>query len=240
MQSRVLQFRRAEDLRSVGTSDLSSAYVSQDEFEHMLKLVNGFWIHNGDPSAPHAELTSGKCSNGFINALLLLKFPNICWMLADDMVADYRSQHLRAPDWVVGSDHAAATLSYEVAKGLGAKHGFTEKRMDASGKKFQDWKREIIASDELVLQTEELVSTTSTLEQVREGIAAGHEHTIRFADVSLCLVHRSPDYQFAGQPIVFRYHYDIEQWEPADCPLCASGSKPLRPKQHWAELTQAA
>ena len=239
MNSRILRITDAEDLRRVRPGDTWSAYVSQAEFEHMLKLVNGFWLHNGDPSAPHAELTSGKCSTGFINALLLLKFPTVCGLLADDMAAQYRRLRLPDPDWVIGSDHAAATLSYEVAKLLGAKHGFTEKRQEGE-KKFQDWKREVIGSDELVLHVEELVSTTSTLEQVHDGIIEGNANPVRFAGASLCLVHRSPDYQFAGNPIDYLYHYDIETWAPEECPLCAAGSKRLRPKQHWAELTQAA
>jgi len=239
MPSRVLRITKAEDLRRVGPGDVAGMYVSQTEFEHMLKLVNGFWIHNGNLSAPHAELTSGKCSDGFINALLLLKFPGVCGLLADDMVAEYNGERLLAPDWVVGSDHAAATLSYEVAMRMHTKHAFTEKR-EENKTKFQDWKRETIGPDELVLQVEELVSTTSTLEQVREGIIAGNENPVRFADVSLCLVHRSPDYEFAGKPIGYLFHYDIQAWEPEECPLCAGGSKRLRPKQNWAELTLAA
>lgn len=238
MQSRVLGITDAEDLRHLGPMDFAHSDISKDEFEHMLKLVGGFWLHSGDPSAPHAELTSGKCSDGFINALLLLKFPYVCQLMAEDMVARYLREGIPKPDWVIGSDHAAATISYEVAKQLGAKHAFTEKRKEGKDE-FQDWKRETIGHNELVLQAEELVSTTTTLERVHDGIVIGNANPVRFADISICLVHRSPDYQFAGKPIVYLFHYDIHQWKPEECPLCAGGSKRLRPKQHWAELTQA-
>lgn len=227
----------AEDLRQVGPMDFAHSNITMEEFEHMLKLVGGFWMHGGDPAAPHAELTSGKCSDGFINVLLLLKFPRVCELLAEDMVTRYQRRGIRKPDWVVGSDHAAATLSYEVAKQLGAKHAFTEKRKEGEDE-FQDWKRETIGPGELVLQVEELVTTTKTLQRVRDGIIAGNANQVRFADISLCLVHRSPDYEFAGQPIDYLFHYDILQWKQDECPLCAGGSKRLRPKQHWAELTQ--
>lgn len=239
MQSRILLMDEAEALRRVSVTDIAGSCVSKDEFEHMLKLVGGFWLHNGDPAAPHAELTSGKCSDGFINVLLLLKYPRVCWLLAEDLATNFLESGLRKPDWVIGSDHAAATLSYEVARQLGAMHAFTEKRQE-DGKKYQDWKRETIAPDELVLQVEELVSTTSTLQQVRNGIISGNAHPVRFADISLCLVHRSPDFEFAGKPIDYLFHYDIQAWEQDKCPLCAGGSKRLRPKQHWAELTGAA
>ncbi|HET7827384.1 MAG TPA: hypothetical protein VFK97_00780 [Candidatus Saccharimonadales bacterium] len=223
----------------MGPRDFRRGYISQEEFEHMLKLVGGFWLHSGDPAAPHAELTSGRCSNGFINTLLLLKFPFVCGLLADDMADRYRALRLPDPDWVIGSDHAAATFSYEVAKQLGAKHAFTDKREEGE-EKFQDWKREIIGPGELVLQAEELVATNSTLGAVRKGIITGNPHPVQFADVSVCLVHRSSDEQFEGRSILYLFHYDIESWQPAECPLCKAGSERVRPKQNWAKLTQAA
>lgn len=240
MQSGILRLAQAEDLRYVRRSDLAGDSVSQQEFEHMLRLVNGFWVYNGDPdpAVPHAELTSGMCSNGFFDTMRLLKYTAVCGLLAGDMAADYREIYPN-PDWVIGSDHAAATVSYEVAKALGAKHAFTEKR-EEGGQKFQDWKRETIGPDELVLQAEELVSTLLTLQLVHDGIITGNANPVQFVPVSICLVHRSPEGQFNGRPIAHRYHYDIDAWWPADCPHCAVGSERVKPKANWAKLTQAA
>jgi orotate phosphoribosyltransferase len=239
--SYILGLTDADHLRYVRKADLVHGSISEDEFDHMMRLVDGLWQHGGDPSSPHAEMTSGNCTDGFVNVLKLLKYSNISMLLAEMMAEIYRTAEFRHqyrdPDWVVGSDHAGATFSQNVAFQLGAaKHEFTEKGPDG---KTQVWKRETIRRNEMVLQVEELVSTTATLQRVRDGINEGNAQPVWFVPVSLTLVHRSPAYEFDGGPIFFFRHYDINQWSPEECPLCAAGSARLRPKQHWAELTAA-
>jgi orotate phosphoribosyltransferase len=153
--------------------------------------------------------------------------------LASQLVRKLRKQYDGPVDWVIGSDHAGATLSFAVAAQLMAQHDFTEK---GEGKT-QVWKRLSIQSGEIVLQVEELITTTGTLQAVREGIRAGNPHPVSFAPLSLVLVHRSNIYEFEGTPIVYVEHYDINSWAPEECPLCAGGSERLRPKQNWAKLT---
>ena len=48
--------------------------VNADQIEELFQSENAIWFfnHNGDPKAPHAELTSGLCSDGFINCRLVL------------------------------------------------------------------------------------------------------------------------------------------------------------------------
>ena len=136
---------------------------------------------------------------------------------------------------IIGSDHAGADFSHDVARWFGAKHDFTEKS-GPDGKQ-QVWKRFAIHEGESVLQVEELMTTAGTLMAVRDGIRKGNPSPVTFAPVVGVLVHRSDVYEIEGAPVVYLAHYDISVWDPKDCPLCAAGSKRLRPKQHWAELT---
>jgi orotate phosphoribosyltransferase len=209
--------------------------VSPEEFDHMLALLKALWLHNGDTTLPHAELTSGKCSNGYVNTPLLLEYTNIAMILAENMARIFRETGTDQPDWVIGSDHAAATFSAFVAYQLGAKHEFTVK----TGPKgeFQRWERKTILPGEVVLQVEELAATTATFQRVRDGIVAGNKYSASFSDVSAVLVHRAPSFEHAGKPIIYFRHYDIESWDPEGCPLCAVGSKRVRPKENWTELT---
>ena len=210
--------------------------LDKDEITHILKLCDALWLHSGDPKHPHAELTSGKCSNGFVDVLRMLKYTQLCSLMANQMVNKFRSGYPDLHiDWVIGSDHAGAAISQAVATILGAQYDFAEK--DPSGSKKQIWKRFKIQPEETVLQVEELVTTTGTLEAVRSGILDYHDYKIKFAPAVITLVHRSSAYEFNGSPILHLVHYDIQTWEPADCPLCAQGSKRLRPKQNWVELT---
>lgn len=212
--------------------------VTEAEFDHVFQLADALWLHDGDPAKPHAELTSGRCSNGFVDVLRVLKYANLCDLFGHELYKRLIRQNSlslreRQPDWVVGSDHAGATISYEVARRLGAKHDFTEK----GGDKRQLWKRHVVGPDECVLQVEELITTTGTLQAVREGIREGNPNPVTFTPVVMTLVHRSDVYEFEGSPTLYFRHYDIASWEPEECPLCAAGSKRLRPKQNWAELT---
>jgi len=202
--------------------------ITDEEVTHVLKTCDGLWLHSGDPKTPHAELTSGMCSDGFANTLAMLRYTNLCEIMAQHVIRRFNKAYKGPVGWVIGSDHAGAVFSYEVARQLSAQHDFTEKGPDDT----QLWKRFNIGPEEPVLQAEELITTTKTLRAVREGIRLGNRGPVKFAPVILALVHRSGVYEFEGVPIVYLVHYDIKVWEPKSCPLCAQGSKRFRPKQH--------
>ena len=199
----------------------------------MLIEAGAFWQHSGNPSDPHAELTSGKCSDGFVNVLNLLCDPQKTKKIAEYLAFLLSKHYTGRVDWVVGSDHAAATLSYAVAYELRAKHDFTEKGPDG----IQVWKRFTIRPDEYVLQVEELVTTNKTAMAVKTGIKNAHEYEINFVPAVLTVVDRSGSDEIDGAKLLCLANYDINIWDPSECPLCKQGSKRLRPKVNWAELT---
>lgn len=224
------QLRRLKERQVVGR-------LTDEEFDHIFKTCDALWLHSGDPKDPHAELTSGKCSNGFVDTLRVLRYTNLCELMGSQAVQKLRSLvGFHNMDWVIGSDHAGAIFSYEVARRLRCQHDFTEK---GEGKS-QVWKRFAIQPTEVVLQVEELVTTTSTLNEVRKGIRKGNAADVLFAHTVFTLVHRSKEKEFEGTPIHYLRHYDIETWEPNACPLCAAGSERIKPKANWAKLTGQA
>ena len=217
---------RAENLRT---------YLDPSSFDHIFKQCDALWQHSGNPEDPHAELTSGMCSDGFVDVLRVLNHTTLCEIMAAqiaDRILDFYPGK-RLPGWVIGSDHAGATLSFEVARQLGLRHDFTEK---GEGKS-QVWKRFVIEPEEMVVQVEELVTTALTLNKVREGIRLGNPMPVTFAPFVMTLVHRSNETHFEGGDIHCVRHYDIQTWDPKESPLCAAGSKRLMPKKNWAELT---
>jgi len=229
-----------EEIATLGISDFEEREpMTKEEFRHILEVCDALWIHSGDPKDPHAELTAGDCSNGFADCLRALKYPNICEIMANHLVDNVLLTHLKyqgvppSIDWVIGSNHAGVTLSFMVALLVDAKHDFPDK---GEGKT-QKWERHKILPAEAVLQVEELITTTATLNEVRQGIRKAHVYSIRFTPYSLVLLHRSSVYEFEAAPILYGFHFDIQKWKPEDCPLCKAGSKRLRPKTNWAELT---
>jgi orotate phosphoribosyltransferase len=202
--------------------------LTQTAFTHLAKVCNAYWVHSGDPREPHAVLTSGRCSNGYINVPRVIKYSGICMLLGQQLASVawphvFKQAWLRGTQrdtWVVGSDHAAASLSFAVAHALGCKHEFTEK---GSGKS-QLWTRHTIQENEMVLQVEDMVTTALTLSEVRQGIRSGNSLPVTFAPAVLTLVSRSKLRQFEGGPILYLFHYDFEEWDQDDCPLCKAGS----------------
>ncbi len=235
---------------SIATNQLSRTHglLTEEGITHILKLCEALWIHSGDPKDPHAELTSGKCSNGFVDVLRALRYTNVCDILAyhmthaleakiDEIENDENAltKQYSELDWIIGSDHAGAVFSHDVARWFGSQHDFTEK--SGQDGKQQVWKRFAVQPGQSVLQVEELMTTAQTIMAVRNGIREGNPTPVTFAPVVGVLVHRSDVYEIEGTPVVYLAHYDIREWELSECPLCAAGSKRLRPKQNWAELT---
>lgn len=230
----VFDLQKESDLRFLSPSIFNDRDMTKEEFEHIFKVTDAFWLHSGNPKDPHAELTAGKCSNGFIDVLRVLRYTNICEIMAEMLVRKLLEHIPNAnPDWVVGSDHAAADLSHSVAVMLNAQHDFPEKGPG----KTQAWKRFKVKSNEIVLQVEELMTTAKTVLDVRNGIRAYHNYSINFVPVILVLAHRSDIYKVENSEVVYFMHYDINSWEPKDCPLCKAGSKRVHPKANWEELT---
>lgn len=229
----VLQMKTIQDLRLLTPSDYDGRHITLEEIRHILEVCDALWLHSGDPARPHAELTSGKCSDGFVDVLRALRFPRICQIMANELAAKMWGECDHEYDWVIGSDHAGATFSHCVAMWFNAQHDFTEKGPD----KTQAWNRFVIGPEEIAFQVEELMTTAGTFEAVRAGIRAGNPTPVWFSPVAGVLVHRSSVERIEDTQIIWLVHYDINVWDPKDCPLCAAGSKRLRPKQHWAELT---
>jgi len=215
--------------------------TNRERILEVFRRCNAVWIHSGNSEDPHAELTSGKCSNGYFNCSQVLKRPNINEILALQLVAVLRAEGISNVDYVVGSPYAAITFSYEVAKALGAIHGFTEK--DPENPKKMIWKRTQIPAGAIVLQIEELITTSGTFKEVRRAVIEGNTEVVEFLPVVGTLVHRpssSPTtYEIDQTEIDIISVIEQEVWaiDQTECPLCAQGSERYPPKSHWKELT---
>lgn len=239
----VLAIEDAEQLRFLSVEWFRDREMTQAEFEHISSLCGSTWKYSGDPKKPHAILTSGKHSNGFIDTLAMLTYPNVCEILASELVR--RISGVLNPDWIVGSDHASAVFSAMVAKlmreqGRGyPRYDFCEKGKDIVGEDIQRWERFTIGKSQTVLNVEELMSTSKTVMLVRAGIRRFHLYPINFLPVILVLVNRTGVTEIDGNKLISPFTFNFDMYPADACPMCAAGSKPIKePKKHWAELTK--
>ena len=242
----MIKIANKDALMNLNPDECRNVDIPPEEILNWLIILDGYWEHSGDPNMPHAELTSGKHSNGFADWWRLLSYSHLCQIVANQLVRKIKKYGItfKREDWCIGSAYAAVDLSKDVANILGIRHGIAEKGED----KKMLWNRLTIQKGELVLQVEELITTIGdpatlgTLERVKKGIIDGNAiQPVEFQPIAGILFNRSGKKEFEGTSLVSLIEKNIVNWDSKEvCPLCKKGSKALRPKQNWAELTGKA
>jgi len=208
--------------------------LTEEKIIEIFKKRNAFWAHSGDPKDPHAELTTGLCSNAYFDCSRVLCDPIVCEELAIALCDKLYESGIEDnfPDWVVGSAYAAITFSYEVAKQLGAEHAFAEKTLVPHKMSF---KRVEIPEGSVVLQVEELITSLRTVNAVREAVMTQGEHWVEFLPFIGTVVYR-PSKLPGNRNIVALVKREVWAAPQEECPLCWQGSVRYRPKENWDEL----
>lgn len=244
VSSREELWRLHQDMFGSSMVNFQSTLVGQEEFEHIFGLLDAIWVYRGEPDAdfPHALLAAGDHSNGFFDCARVLRYSNLCQLLARHMVQEFRKQYdwnswdaMRK--WIVGTATSSTDISKDAANFLGAQHVPLDKR-----DKLQVWpERQIVGPEEEVICFEELMTTSTGVRALRQGIQERHQHPIRFGPV-VVLVHRTDITEIDGSPVLPIFHYDIQNWKPDDCPYCMAGSEAIKPKEgnNWGRLHRRA
>lgn len=231
------------DLRGIDPGFFRDRDISLEQILNYFDEEDAYWVYRGEPrpDAPHAKLTSGKCSNGFIDCLKVLRYPGLAEIFGRQLGRRLRQEGLGDVDWVISSPYAAITFGHEVAKELGAIFMFCEKDPKDPKGKGMLWRRMQIPAGQRVLQVEELITTSSTLKEIRRAVETGNANPVDFIPIVGALVHRPEKLPMAydGREVVALIEKQIRIFDPGPetCPYCAAGSEALRPKQNWAELT---
>lgn len=231
-------------IRRLRHDDFYARQMTIEEFIHLLKLFSSYWQYHGEPrpEAPHALLTSGLHSNGFINTLEVLKETNLCEILALEALKRlYEKLGFELAhniNWVIGPAMAAIDFTHDLARWLNARHGVTEK--DADGKP-TIWKRHVIEAGERVLIATELMTTADgSVQQCKDGVAKNPK-PVSFVNLVPVLVHRCPSLTTTdGTPTLPVFKFEIANYQPTSCPYCSAGSEAIKPKasqENWRRLT---
>jgi orotate phosphoribosyltransferase len=199
----------------------------------MFEERGAIWVHDGKSTRPHALLTSGLHSDGFVNGTLITQDPALMAQVLSEEGLGPKLPKERV-DWVIGSALGAITMAYAVAMKLNARAGFTEKE-DGKVK----LNRFEVLPQERVLVVEDTLSTgTSTLKTIEAIENARPEASIPILPMIVCLVNRSGMKKLGGREIRSLLELEIHTWEAERCPLCSRGSLAVRPKKNWQDLTQ--
>jgi orotate phosphoribosyltransferase len=178
----------------------------------------------------HFVLASGKHSGQYLEKFQVLQWPAHTERLCETIAAWWRSA---APDTVAGPTTGGIILAHEVARQLGTRAVYAERREDGPGRVFRRGFQ--LARGEHVLVVDDIMTTGGSVQETIDAVRAAGAEVIGAA----VLVDRSGGHASLDVPLRSLWLLDVPSWEPADCPLCAQGVPFTKPGTTPAQKAHA-
>lgn len=168
----------------------------------------------------HFLLTSGLHSGSYLQCALVLQHPAEAEALGGDLAARMKTL-ASPPDLVIAPALGGILVAHEVARALGVRALFAE-RQDGNLKLRRGFN---IARGERCFVVEDVVTTGgSTRETMEVVLQAGGSVTAAGS-----LIDRTGGKADLGVPRTALAFLDIPAYPPENCPLCSTGSRPVKP-----------
>jgi orotate phosphoribosyltransferase len=150
---------------------------------------------------------------------ILLSYPEYAARLCRALSKKFKGKKI---DAVIGPAYGGILVAYELARLLGARAYFTE-RKDGQMQLRRNFE---IKKGERVLIAEDVVTTGKSVSEVIETIKPFKP---KIAGV-VCIIDRSAkDRPFGGIPLSSLAKIDIKTYEPENCPLCRGNTPLVKP-----------
>ena len=212
------------------------------EVVHMAKTLDAFWAYDYEAQKAgrvglHALLKSERHSDGFFVSKILLEPLNIRYIMSNQICMRLREMNIPQPDYVAGIPDGATKLGDEVTWMLGAKPARMEK---SDGHiclvtPLNPGDKVLLIEDFCTRGTSFIEAVSEIKSQQPEAVILPYDPVIinrgGLKEVAVAGVGR-----FTVLPVV---EQRVQDWEPADCPLCKLGSRAIKPKatdENWRLL----
>lgn len=215
----------------------------QQHWLEELGRQNCFWLHDQNPLRPHALLTSGQHSDGFVNwSDIVFNNPITAGQACHNLIAVFRhhTSMIERPQIVVGPAFGAMSLALEVAKNFGDKTGWAFTIPSGEGsEKILTLEKRFRVEGKTFISVEDVITTAGTVSKNIQVILDKGGLPMPFV---LALTNRSGLQTITVKDQEFRIIALIDQpmnnWAETECPLCALGSQAIRPKEanNWVLL----
>lgn len=166
----------------------------------------------------HFQLTSGLHSSQYFQCARVLQYPAHTERLCGALAAQVRP--LR-PDCVIAPALGGIVVGQEVGRQLGVRTMFTE-RKDRSMELRRGF---VITPGERVVVCEDVVTTGGSIVEVLNIVRERGGVPVAAAYI----VDRSGGTVDFGVPSVPLLRLHVVTWQPAECPLCRTGSPAVKP-----------
>ena len=182
----------------------------------------------------HFELRSKLHSDRYFQCANVLRYPRIAARLCDELVAKMNAAcDVGKIDGVISPAVGGILVGHEVARALDTKCVFAEKvqagdEVDATGKPVTKlaMRRFSLKPGERYVVAEDVVTKGGRVQETIDLVkGAGAE----VAAVVLLVDRSKGSVKFGDIPMFSLVQIQPTTWEPAACPLCAAGGKPVHP-----------
>ncbi len=172
----------------------------------------------------HFELRSGLHSDQYFQCALVLQHPNIAEQLCHAVAEKMRlgeGARLKV-DGVISPALGGIPVGHEIGRALNVRAIFAEK--DKDGKLILRRAFEIKPGEHFVV-AEDVVTRGGRVQEVIDIVTARGG----IVEAIAVLVDRSGGKAAFKHPVYSLLQWEPITWEPAACPLCRQGSKPVHP-----------
>ena len=187
--------------------------------------IEGLFAATGGLLDGHFILTSGRHAGRYLEKFWVLQYPEMAVEVGRRM-ADALVAH--EPTLVVGPTTGGVLLAHETGRQLGERLGRTVRgvfaeRVEAGGRRLRrGWS---VAPDERVVLVDDILTTGLSLLETVDAVRATGSEPLAAA----VMVDRSSGPIAGAPPLHALGRIEIPSWSAAACPLCASGSVPVKP-----------
>lgn len=170
----------------------------------------------------HFLLSSGLHSPRYLQCALVMQHPAVAAQLCAALAAKAQADAaIGKIDLVIAPALGGVIVAHEVARALGVRALFTE-RQDGGMKLRRGFE---LKNGERCLVVEDVVTTGGSTREVMEVVAQYGAVTVGAGS----LIDRSGGAVNLGVPRHALAVLDVPTYQPDNCPLCAEGSKPIKP-----------
>lgn len=217
--------------------------LSPEEVVYIAELLGAFWKYDYETARSgkiglHAELKSGKHSDGFFISKILLEPRNIQLLFALQIVRKIKQVISFTPDYVGGVPDGATSLGEDIQLFLGAAPLLMKKesgRILVTGN---------IKPGSKVLLIEDFCTTGTGFKEAASAVLQTQPKAI-IIPYNPVIINRGGITNFFVErdqsiKIIPVAEVRINDWEKDDCPLCQNGSGAIKPKvseESWLQIT---
>ena len=168
----------------------------------------------------HFILASGRHASLYLEKFQVLQHPSETERLCSAIAMRAGALGVKT---VAGPTTGGIILAHEVARQLGARAIYAERREGASGREFR--RGFALAPGERVLVVDDIMTTGGSLQETIDAVRAAGG-TVAGAAV---LVDRSGGAARLDVPVEALWRLDIPSYSATECPLCAKGVPAVHP-----------